>query len=94
MGPDCGTSLIGGVGIGFANRVRRGPIGVVGASGTGIQEFTSLVHQAGSGISHAIGTGSHDLSDAVGGITTLMGIGCVGIRPRNAGDCHCFKASG
>ena len=74
MGPDCGTSLIGGVGIGFANRVRRGPVGVVGASGTGIQEFTSLVHQAGSGISHAIGTGSHDLADAVGGITTLMGL--------------------
>ena len=74
MGPDCGTSLIGGVGIGFANRVRHGPVGVVGASGTGIQEFTSLVHQAGSGISHAIGTGSHDLADAVGGITTLMGL--------------------
>ena len=74
MGPDCGTSLISGVGIGFANRVRRGPVGVVGASGTGIQEFTSLVHQAGGGISHAIGTGSHDLSDAVGGITTLMGL--------------------
>jgi FdrA protein len=74
MGPDCGTSLIGGVGIGFANRVRRGPVGVVGASGTGIQEFTSLVHQAGGGISHAIGTGTHDLSDAVGGITTLVGL--------------------
>lgn len=74
MGPDCGTSLIGGVGIGFANRVRRGPIGVVGSSGTGIQELTCLIHQAGSGISHAIGTGSHDLSDAVGGITTLMGL--------------------
>lgn len=74
MGPDCGTSLIGGIGIGFANRVRRGPVGVVGASGTGLQEFTSLVHQAGSGISHAIGTGSHDLSAAVGGITTLMGL--------------------
>lgn len=74
MGPDCGTSLIGGIGIGFANRVRRGPVGVVGASGTGIQEFTSLIHQAGSGISHAIGTGSHDLSDAVGGMTTLMSL--------------------
>lgn len=72
MGPDCGTSLIGGIGIGFANRVRRGPVGVVGASGTGIQEFTSLIHQAGSGISQAMGTGSHDLSDAVGGITTHM----------------------
>ena len=74
MGPDCGTSLVAGVGIGFANRVRRGPVGVVGAAGTGLQEFTSLVHQAGSGISHAIGTGSHDLSDAVEGITTLMGL--------------------
>ena len=74
MGPGCGTSLIGGVGVGFANRVRRGPVGVIGASGTGIQEFTSLIHLGGSGISHAIGTGSHDLSDAVGGITTLMGL--------------------
>jgi FdrA protein len=74
MGPGCGTSLIGGIGIGFANRVRRGAVGVVGASGTGIQEFTSLIHQAGSGISHAIGTGSHDLNDAVGGVTTHMGL--------------------
>lgn len=81
MGPDCGTSLIGGVGIGFANLVRRGPIGVVGASGTGIQEFTSLVHQAGSGISHAIGTGTHDLSNAVGGITTMMGIDALEADP-------------
>ncbi len=81
MGPDCGTSIIAGVGIGFANRVRRGPIGVVGASGTGIQEFTSLVHQAGSGISHAIGTGSHDLSDVVGGTTTLMGIDALETDP-------------
>lgn len=81
MGPDCGTSLIGGVGIGFSNRVRRGPVGVVGASGTGIQEFTSLVHQTGSGISHAIGTGSHDLVDAVGGITTLMGLDALEADP-------------
>jgi len=74
MGPDCGTSIINGVGIGFANRARRGPIGVVGPSGTGLQEFTCLVHHLGSGISHAIGTGSRDLSDAVGGITTLTAI--------------------
>ncbi len=84
MGPDCGTSLIGGIGIGFANRVRLGPVGVVGASGTGIQEFTSLVHQAGCGISHAIGTGSHDLSDAVGGITTLMGLDVLEADPKTA----------
>lgn len=81
MGPDCGTSLIGGVGIGFANQVRRGSIGAVGASGTGLQEFTSLVHQAGAGISHAIGTGSHDLSDAVGGITTLIGLDALEADP-------------
>jgi FdrA protein len=74
MGPGCGTSLINGIGIGFANHVRRGAVGVVGASGTGIQEFTSLIHQAGSGISHAIGTGSHDLLDVVGGVTTHMGL--------------------
>lgn len=74
MGPDCGTSLIGGVGIGFANVVRTGPIGVIGASGTGLQEFTSQVHNAGLGISHAIGTGSHDLSDQVGGLTTFAAL--------------------
>lgn len=70
MGPDCGTAIIGGIGIGFANAVRRGSIGVVGPSGTGIQEFTCLVHRAGAGISHAIGTGSRDLGDAVGGAST------------------------
>ena len=74
MGPDCGTSLIGGTGVGFANAVRRGPIGVVAASGTGLQEFTCLVHRAGSGISHGLGTGSRDLSDAVGGVSTLTAI--------------------
>ena len=74
MGPDCGTSLIGGTGVGFANVVRRGPIGVVAASGTGLQEFTCLVHRAGSGISHGLGTGSRDLSDAVGGVSTLTAI--------------------
>jgi len=74
LGPDCGTAIINGVGLGFANVVRRGTIGVVGASGTGIQEVTSLVHRAGSGISHAIGTGSRDLHSAVGGITTLQAL--------------------
>lgn len=74
MGPDCGTAYIGGAGIGFANAVRRGPIGIVGSTGTGMQEFASLVHQAGSGISHGIGTGSRDLSDAIGGISTMTAI--------------------
>jgi succinyl-CoA synthetase alpha subunit len=74
MGPDCGTSLIGGVGIGFANAVRKGTIGAVGAAGTGLQEFTSQIHNAGYGISHAIGTGSHDLSEKIGGLTTLAAL--------------------
>ncbi len=74
MGPDCGTAIIGGVGLGFANSVRQGTIGVIGASGTGIQEFTSLVHQSGLGISQAIGVGSRDLSDAIGGLSTLSAL--------------------
>ena len=74
MGPDCGTAIIAGVGIGFANVVRRGPIGAIGVAGTGLQEFTSLVHQYGSGVSQAIGTGGRDLSDEVGGITALRGL--------------------
>lgn len=74
MGPDCGTSILGGVGLGFANRVRRGAIGLVGASGTGIQEISCLVHAMGGGVSHAIGTGSRDLAARVGGIMTARGI--------------------
>jgi succinyl-CoA synthetase alpha subunit len=74
MGPDCGTAILNGVGLGFSNAVRSGRIGLVGASGTGLQEVTSLLHQAGDGISHAIGTGGRDLSDAVGGITTLQAL--------------------
>jgi succinyl-CoA synthetase alpha subunit len=74
MGPDCGTAIIGGVPLGFANVVRRGSIGVIGASGTGLQQVTCLVDRLGYGISHAIGTGGHDLSRDVGGITMLQGI--------------------
>ena len=74
MGPDCGTAILAGTGIGFANVVRRGPIGVVAASGTGLQEFTCLVDRAGSGVSHGFGTGGRDLSDAVGGLSTLAAI--------------------
>jgi FdrA protein len=69
MGPDCGTAIINGIGLGFANRVRRGAIGVVGASGTGTQAVTSQIHNLGGGISHAIGTGGRDLKSDVGAIT-------------------------
>jgi FdrA protein len=74
MGPDCGTSLIGGRGLGFANVVRSGNIGAVGAAGTGLQELAVLVHRAGAGISHVLGTGSHDLTEEIGGITTLAAL--------------------
>ena len=74
MGPDCGTAIVDGIPLGFANAVRRGAIGVVGASGTGTQQVTSLVHRRGAGISHAIGTGGHDLHQDVGGITMLAGL--------------------
>lgn len=69
MGPDCGTAIINGIGLGFANRIRRGPIGLVGASGTGTQAVTSHIHELGGGISHAIGTGGRDLKSEVGAIT-------------------------
>ena len=74
MGPDCGTAIINGVALGFGNIVDTGPIGIVGASGTGIQELTVLLDRSGLGISQAIGTGSRDLSDDVCGITTLQAI--------------------
>jgi FdrA protein len=74
MGPDCGTAILDGVGLGFANAVRRGPVGVVGASGTGIQEVTCLLDAVGVGISHAIGVGGRDLSPEVGGLMTLRAL--------------------
>ena len=82
MGPDCGSSLIGGAGIGFANVVRKGSIGMISASGTGLQEFTCQVHNAGFGISHAIGTGSRDLSDKIGGLTTLTALDALEADPQ------------
>jgi len=74
MGPDCGTAIINGIPLAFANVVKRGPIGAVAASGTGLQEVTVLVDRLGSGISQAIGTGGHDLSIEVGGISMLQGL--------------------
>jgi FdrA protein len=68
MGPDCGTAIINGVGFGFANRVRRGAIGLVGASGTGLQAITTAIHHLGKGVSHALGTGGRDLKREVGAI--------------------------
>jgi succinyl-CoA synthetase alpha subunit len=72
MGPDCGTAIINGVPLAFANRLRPGPVGIIGASGTGMQEVSCLISEAGGGVSHAIGVGGRDLGAEVGAITTLM----------------------
>ena len=74
MGPECGTAMLGGVGLGFANVVRRGPIGIVAAAGTGAQEASVLVDRAGSGVSEIIGVGGRDLSAQVGGIMFRQGL--------------------
>ena len=74
MGPDCGTAIVHGAAIGFANAVRRGHVGVAGPSGTGMQEVTTQLHRLGGGVSHALGTGSRDLSDAVGGVSTQVAL--------------------
>jgi FdrA protein len=74
MGPDCGTAVIDGVPLGFANALPRGSVGVIGASGTGMQFVTSLLARAGMGISHAIGTGSRDLTADVAAASTLAAL--------------------
>ena len=67
MGPDCGTTIINGTALGFANVVRRGNIGLAAAAGTGLQEVTALIDQLGGGVSQALGTGGRDLKAEVGG---------------------------
>lgn len=74
MGPDCGTAIINGVPLAFANVVRRGRIGVVAAAGTGLQEVTTIISNEGEGISQAIGTGGRDVKKDVGGIMFLAGL--------------------
>jgi FdrA protein len=74
MGPDCGTAIVNGIGLGFANKIRPGPIGLVAASGTGLQQVTVRIHQMGGGITHALGTGGRDLSEAVNAISARQGL--------------------
>jgi len=81
MGPDCGTAIIDGVPLAFANKVPRGSIGLIGASGTGLQEISCLIARGGGGISQVIGVGGRDLSEAVGGITTLMALDALDADP-------------
>lgn len=74
MGPDCGTAIINNIPLAFANVIKKGKIGIVGASGTGIQEATVLIDKLGEGVSQVIGTGGRDLSLEVGGLMMLQGI--------------------
>jgi FdrA protein len=74
MGPECGTAMLGGVGLGFANAVREGPVGIVAAAGTGAQEASVLLDRAGTGVSHIVGVGGRDLSADVGGIMFRQGM--------------------
>lgn len=78
LGPDCGTTLVGGFGLGFANRVPRGPVGLVAASGTGLQAVAAGLDARGVGVSHALGTGGRDLSRNVGGRTALQALDLLG----------------
>lgn len=74
MGPDCGTGILNEVPIAFANVVDKGNIGIVGASGTGIQEVSSIIGRSGGGLSQAIGTGGRDLDAGIGAITTITSL--------------------
>lgn len=74
MGPDCGTAIINHVPLAFANVIREGKIGIVGASGTGTQEVSVIIDKLGQGVSQVIGTGGRDLKEEIGGLTMLTGI--------------------
>lgn len=74
MGPGAGTAVLGGTGLGFANVVRAGSVGVIAAAGTGAQEVMCLLDRWGAGVSAVIGLGGRDLSDAVGGRMALQAI--------------------
>ncbi|MGH7314186.1 MAG: hypothetical protein ACREJV_13505, partial [Candidatus Rokuibacteriota bacterium] len=94
MGPDCGTALLNGVPLGFANAVPRGRIGVAAASGTGLQEVSTLVARHGEGISHGIGVGGRDLSDAVGGLMMSRALAVLAEDPATEVMCVIGKPPG
>ena len=74
MGPGAGTAILNGVALGFANVVPSGPVGIVSAAGTGLQEVSTLLAKHGVGITQGIGTGGRDLKEEVGGIMMLQGL--------------------
>lgn len=81
MGPDCGTAIVSGVALGFANVVRPGPVGLVAASGTGAQQVSCLLDMAGIGVSHVLGVGGRDLKEEVGGLATLDALAALDADP-------------
>ncbi len=81
MGPDCGTAVVGGVGLGFANAVRPGPVGIVAASGTGAQQLMCMLDSSGVGVSHCLGVGGRDLSASVGGRSTRAALALLAADP-------------
>ena len=94
MGPDCGTAIINGVPLGFANAVPRGRIGIAAASGTGLQEVACLIAAGGEGISHAIGVGGRDLSEAVGGLMMESALEALALDAQTAAICIVGKPAG
>ncbi|EJJ6354956.1 acyl-CoA synthetase FdrA [Staphylococcus pseudintermedius] len=82
MGPDCGTGIIHSVPLAFTNIVNEGDIGLVGASGTGVQEVTTIIDREGKGVTNAIGTGGRDLSTEIGAITMLDSIKALNQDPK------------
>jgi len=81
LGPDCGTAVIGGAGLGFANAVRPGPVGMVAASGTGAQQLMCLLDAADTGVSHVLGVGGRDLSAEVSGRSALSALAALDADP-------------
>ena len=94
MGPDCGTAILDGTPLGFANEVPRGRIGLAAASGTGLQEVSVLLAAGGEGVSQAIGLGGRDLADAVGGAMALRALDLLAGDPATAGVCLIGKPPG
>ena len=74
MGPDCGVGLSDGVCLGVGSIVKKGNVGIVGASGSGSQEVACVIEKCGYGVTEIIGTGGRDLAKEIGGITMMDGI--------------------
>jgi succinyl-CoA synthetase alpha subunit len=94
MGPDCGTAIIDGVPLGFANAVPRGRIGIAAASGTGLQEVVSVLAASGEGVSQAIGLGGRDLGDDVGGLMAMRALALLAEDPETTVICLVGKPPG